>query len=126
MENSPLRFLKDNDVIQKLNDEVDKSKKKFTLIYHINLYENRLSNINYNSKDIIDDLIWRINKLTTREDDSIYSYHNPIKKNIHVQGYVNMLEDFLLETMSLIRLPCGTISNGAQCMCDICLGIDDY
>ena len=37
----------------------------------------------------------------------------PIKKNIHVQGYVNMLEDFLLET---IFFSCGTISNGAQCI----------
>ena len=32
----------------------------------------------------------------------------------------------MLENMNLIRLPCGIISDGAQCMCEICMNFDDY
>ena len=33
-------------------------------------------------------------------------------------------QEYLIETeyeRNNIRLPCGTISNGAQCLCDICI-----
>lgn len=119
MENSPLRFL-DNDVSKILNREVKLKIEEKNRIFHIELYNNRLNiNINLENKDVIDDLFWRIRR---------YSYSEIYNDNelINIKNYVYTLEDFMLENMNLIRLPCGIISDGAQCMCDICLNLDDY
>ena len=118
MENSPLIFL-DNDVSKMLNREVQLKIEEKNKGFHIKLYNNRSNNINLENKDIIDDLFWRIKK---------YSYSEIYNDSeiINVKNYVYVLEDFILENMSLIRLPCGIISDGAQCMCDICLNLDDY
>ena len=119
MENSPLKFL-DNDVSQMLNKEVKLKKEEQNRLFHIELYNNRLNiNINLEDKDVIDDLFWRIRR---------YSYSEIYNDNelINVKNYVYTLEDFMLENMNLIRLPCGIISDGAQCMCDVCLDFDDY
>jgi hypothetical protein len=115
MENSPLKFL-DNDVSQMLNKEVKLKKEKQNRLFHIELYNNRSNNnINLENKDVIDDLFWRIRKYSYSDDEII-----------NVKNYVFSLEDFMLENMNLIRLPCGIISDGAQCMCDVCLDFDDY
>ena len=39
MENSPLRFLKDNDVITMINEEVPKSRERLSREFHSNLYK---------------------------------------------------------------------------------------
>lgn len=115
MENSPLKFL-DNDVCQMLNKEVKLKKEEQNRLFHIELYNNRSNNnINLENKDVIDDLFWRIRKYSYSDDEII-----------NVKNYVFSLEDFMLENMNLIRLPCGIISDGAQCMCDVCLDFDDY
>ena len=118
MEDSPLKFL-DYDVSQMLNKEVKLKKEEQNRTFHIELYSNRYNNINLENKDVIDDLFWRIKK---------YSYSEIYNDNelINVKNYVYTLEDFMLENMNLIRLPCGIISDGAQCMCDICMNLDDY
>lgn len=115
MENSPLKFL-DNDVSQILNKEVKLKKENINRLFHIELYKNRLNiNINLENKNIIDDLFWRIRKYSYSDDEIL-----------NVKNYVFTLEDFMLENINLIRLPCGIVSNGAQCMCDVCLDFDDY
>lgn len=45
MENSPLRFLKDNDIITIINEEVPKSRKKMDIKYHMNRYNNKEYNL---------------------------------------------------------------------------------
>ena len=115
MENSPLKFL-DNDVSQILNKEVKLKKENINRLFHIELYKNRHNkNINLENKNIIDDLFWRIRKYSYSDDEIL-----------NVKNYVFTLEDFMLENINLIRLPCGIVSNGAQCMCDVCLDFDDY
>ena len=116
MENSPLRFLKDNDVIRMINEEVRLKKEGINRSFYIELYKNRHNkNINLENKNIIDDLFWRIRKYSYSDDEIL-----------NVKNYVFTLEDFMLENINLIRLPCGIVSNGAQCMCDVCLDFDDY
>ena len=42
MEKSPLRFLKDFDIITILNEEVPKSRERLSREFHSNLYKNKL------------------------------------------------------------------------------------
>ena len=50
MEKSPLRFLKDYDVITMINEEVPKSKNKLARIFHMGRYKDRLEKGVINSK----------------------------------------------------------------------------
>ena len=130
MENSPLRVLKDNDVIIMINEEVPKSRERLSREFHCNLYKNKLNNnLNYFFKVHIDNTFW---KMTQKRDlihnvsfiQPSYPFYNCLETNkLDVNHAINIYEDYNEGEV----LPCGTVSNGAQCMCDICFGvIDDY
>ena len=129
MENSPLRFLKDNDVIIMINEEVPKSRERLSREFYSNLYNDKLNNnLNYFLKVHIDNTFW---KMTQKRDlsenvsfmQSIYPFYNcPETNKLDVNHAVNIYEDYSEGEV----LPCGIVSNGAQCMCDICLNLDDY
>tara|TARA_B100000035_G_C20956954_1_gene534645 strand:+ start:27 stop:428 length:402 start_codon:yes stop_codon:yes gene_type:complete len=130
MENSPLRFLKDFDIITMINKEVVNSKRKLAMIFHTNAYKDRIhNNYNFFEKILIDDTFWRINlERITNKDVAIippeFPFINNRNKTINVKHAIRVFQKHLLEVEDEsynIRLPCGTISNGAQCLCDICI-----
>lgn len=130
MENSPLRFLKDFDVITMINKEVINSKRKLAEIFHKNLYKDRIhNNYNFFEKILIDDTFWRINRERIANKDVAiippeFPFINNRDKTINVKHAIRVFQKQLLEVEDEsynIRLPCGTISNGAQCLCDICI-----
>lgn len=130
MEHSPLRYLKDFDIIMIINEEVPKSKRKFARIFHQNLYKDKLNN-NYNffDKILIDDTFFWINR--QRIKNAIvkmippeFPFINNKDKSINVKHAIQLYQKYLLdveEESHNLRLPCGIISNGAQCLCDICI-----
>ena len=130
MERTPLRFLKDFDIITMINEEVPKSKRKFTRIFHENLYKDRLNN-NYNffEKILIDDTFWKINRQRIENIDVSmippeYPFINNSDKSINVKHAIQVYQKYLYENEEEshnIHLPCGIISNGAQCLCDVCI-----
>ena len=133
MEKSPLRFLKDYDVITMINEEVPKSKNKLARIFHMGRYKDRLDN-NYNffDKILIDDTFWKINRQRVKQAHisivpNLCSKGNFVRNEnntINVKHAIELYQEYLIETeyeRNNIRLPCGTISNGAQCLCDICI-----
>ena len=129
MENSPLRFLKDNDVIIMINEEVPKSRERLSREFHINMYNDKLNNnLNYFFKIHIDNTFWKMTQKRILSDNvsfmrSIYPFYNcPETNKLDVNHAINIYEDYSEGEV----LPCGIVSNGAQCMCDICLGLDDY
>ena len=130
MENSPLRFLKDNDVIIMINEEVPKSRERFALVFHLNLYNNKLNNnLNYFLKVHIDNTFWKINEKRVLSmnvsfiQPSYPFYTCPITKKLDVNHAIKVYEGYNDGEV----LPCGIVSNGAQCMCDVCCNmIDDY
>ena len=130
MENSPLRFLKDFDVITMINNEVINSKRKLAMIFHTNAYKDRIhNNYNFFEKILIDDTFWRINRERIKNKDVAiippeFPFINNRNKTINVKHAIRVFQKHLLEVEDEsynIRLPCGTISNGAQCLCDICI-----
>ena len=63
METSPLRFLKDYDLITILNEEVPKSRERFAREFHLNLHKDKLNNnYNYFYKVHIDNTFWKMTK----------------------------------------------------------------
>ena len=130
MEKSPLRFLKDYDIITMINNEVIISKRKLAKIFHTNSYKDRINN-NYNffEKIFIDDTFWKINRerIKNRHVAIIpaeFPFINNSDNSINVQHAIRVFQKYLLEIEDEsynIRLPCGIISNGAQCLCDICI-----
>ena len=130
MENSPLRFLKDNDVIIMINEEVPKSKERLSREFHSYLYKNKLNNnLNYFFKVHIDNTFWKMTQKRDLIDNvsfiqpSYPFYCCPDTNKLDVNHAVNICEDYSEGEV----LPCGIVSNGAQCMCDICFGVlDDY
>ena len=130
MENSPLRFLKDYDIITIINNEVINSKRKLARIFHTNAYKDRIhNNYNFFEKILIDDTFWRINRerIKNRHVAIIppeFPFINNSNYSINVKHAIRIFQEYLLEVEDEsynIRLPCGTISNGAQCLCDICI-----
>ena len=72
MENSPLRFLKDNDVIIMINEEVPKSRERLSREFYSNLYKNKLNNnLNYFFKVHIDNTFWKM----TQKRNLVIMYH---------------------------------------------------
>ena len=67
---------------------------------------------------------YRNNSLKCIITEAINRLNSPTKINIiQIEDKIDEIEK---EEMGWIKLPCGTWSNGAQCMCDICFGyIDD-
>jgi hypothetical protein len=122
METSSLRFLKDYDIITILNEEVPKSREKFAIEFHSNLYNNKLNNNdNYFFKIHIDNTFWKINEkrvlsMNVSFIQPCYPFYTcPITKKLYVNHAIKVYEGYKNEV-----LPCGTLSTGAQCMCDIC------
>ena len=130
MEKSPLRFLKDFDIITILNEEVPKSREKFAREFHSNLYRDKLNNNhNYFSKIHIDDTFWKMTMKRMLSENvsfmsSVYPFYNcPDTNTLDVNHAIQTYEEYNDGDL----LPCGTLSTGAQCMCNICYGmIDDY
>ncbi len=130
METSSLRFLKDFDLITTLNKEVPKSRAKFAREFHINMYKDKLhKNHNYFSKIHLDDTFWKINEkrvisMNVSFMQPSYPFYNcPITKQLDVDHAIRIYEEYNEGDV----LPCGILSTGAQCMCDICYGMtDDY
>ena len=130
MENSPLRFLKDNDVITMINEEVPKSRERLSREFHLNMYNNKLNNnLNYFLKVHIDNTFWKMTQKRNLSENvsfmrSIYPFYNcPITKQLDVEHAIRIYEEYNEGDV----LPCGILSTGAQCMCDICCNmIDDY
>ena len=130
MENSPLRFLKDNDVIIIINDEVPKSIQRLSREFHLNLYNDKLNNnLNYFLKVHIDNTFWKINEKRVLSmnvsfiQPSYPFYTCPITKKLDVNHAIKVYEGYYEGDL----LPCGILSTGAQCMCDVCCNmIDDY
>ena len=133
MEKSPLRYLKDYDLITILNEEVPKSKYKLAKTFHMGRYKDRLyNNYNFFEKNLIDDTFWRINRQRVKQYNismipnlglSGNFVHNE-NNTINVKHAIALYQEYLVESeyeSNNIRLPCGTISNGAQCLCDICI-----
>ena len=123
MENSSLRFLKDYDVIEILNKEVPKSREKFAREFHLNLYNDYLNNNdNYYNKIYIDNTLSKMTQTRILNEkvssvESIYPFYQcPIAKTLKVSHAIETYEEYLDGDVLL----CGTISNGAQCMCDVC------
>ena len=123
MENSSLRFLKDYDVIEILNKEVPKSREKFAREFHLNLYNDYLNNNdNYYNKIYIDNTLSKMTQTRILNEkvslvESIYPFYQcPITKTLKVSHAIETYEEYLDGDVLL----CGTISNGAQCMCDVC------
>lgn len=130
MENSPLRFLKDNDVIIMINEEVPKSRERLSREFHSYLYNDKLNNnLNYFFKVHIDNTFWKINEKRIQSMNVSFIQHSypfytcPITKKLDVNHAIKVYEGYNEGEV----LPCGTVSNGAQCMCDVCCNmIDDY
>ena len=76
MEKSPLRFLKDYDIITILNELVPKSRMKYNINYHNNLYNNRNKYDNYMNKLIINSVF--LNIMKKRELCRNLSFISPI------------------------------------------------
>ena len=111
MENSPLRFLKDNDIITFINKEVHKSRTKFARKFHINMYKDRLyKNYNYYLKIHLDDRFWKINEKRVLSmnvsfiQPSYPFYTCPITKKLDVNHAIKVYEGYENEV-----LPCGTV-----------------
>ena len=130
MEHSPLCYLKDFDVITMINEEIPKSKQKLARIFHENLYKDKLNNNNnFFDKILIDDTFWKINRQRVENIDVSmippeFPFINNADNSINVKHAIQVYQKYLLdveEESHNIRLPCGIISNGAQCMCDICI-----
>ena len=122
METSPLIYLRDFDLITILNKEVSKSRAEFAREFHSNLYKDKLyRNRNYYLKIHLDDTFWKINEKRVLSmnvsfiQPSYPFYTCPITKKLDVNHAIKVYEGYKNEV-----LPCGTMSTGAQCMCDIC------
>ena len=120
MEYSPLRYL-DSDVANLLNKSVKDSIEEKSRQFHIELYKS----IHYYTepypvyRKYRADIIYSI--YVTYEESELF-----LCDKISVKNIVNEFEEKLMLDDNCFRLPCGDISNGAQCMCDICLNLDDY
>ena len=121
MENSSLIFLKDNDIITIINEEVPKSRTKFAREFHINMYKDKLhKNYNYFLKIHLDDRFWKINEKRIQSMNVSFIQHSypfytcPITK-LDVNHAIKVYEEYENGV-----LPSGTVSTGAQCICDIC------
>ena len=123
METSPLRFLKDFDLITILNKEVSKSRERIARQFHLNLYKDKLDNNgNYFFKVHIDNTFWKITqKRILNEHVSflppVYPFYNcPISNQLVVEHAIRIYEEYNEGDL----LPCGILSTGAQCICDVC------
>ena len=104
MERSPLRYLKDFDIITMINEEVPKSKRKFARIFHENLYKDKLNN-NYNffEKILIDDIFFWINIQRIRNVRIAiippeYPFINNSDKSINVKHAIRLFHKYLIES----------------------------
>ena len=126
MEDSPLMFL-DYDVVQMINIQVKKLIREKSKLFHINLYNERfnLNNLNkYELYDVFNMMTTKREQLTNvRYNFPFYSYN--ILKTLNVKHAIKVYENYLVEIEKEkdlgTELPCGIISYGAQCLCDICL-----
>tara|TARA_B100001027_G_scaffold206077_1_gene169368 strand:+ start:427 stop:741 length:315 start_codon:yes stop_codon:yes gene_type:complete len=100
MENSPLRFLKDNDIITIINEEVPKSRKKMDIKYHMNRYNNKEYNL---SKKYFEEMnkvfkymtIIRNNNIRVSFIQPIFPFHCNVQTNIlNVKYSIKRYEDF--------------------------------
>tara|TARA_A100001015_G_C14653329_1_gene580090 strand:+ start:129 stop:464 length:336 start_codon:yes stop_codon:yes gene_type:complete len=103
MEKSPLRFLKDYDIITMINNEVISSKRKLTRIFHINTYKDRIhNNNNLFKKILIDDTFWRINKERIKNKHVViippeFPFINNSDNSINVKHAIRIFQKYLLE-----------------------------
>ena len=98
MNNSPLRFLKDYDIITILNELVPKSRIKYNINYHNNLYNNRNKYDNYMNKLIINSVF--LNIMKKRELCRNVSFISPIYPFYNNGGFkvdhsINIYEGYL-------------------------------
>jgi len=152
METSPLRFL-DTDVAYLLNKAVRKAISEESRRFYMDLWQQQQAQplyepvimyndyepvIMYNDYDppvhnpkqnIVDQ--YECSIITPKSVNGIYTWSFDYIKNLLTDmesnnGVVKTISDkYHLSLKTLyITLPCGNISNGAQCMCDICSGFD--
>jgi len=128
MEDSPLMFL-DYDVVQMINIQVKKLIREKSKLFHINLYNDsynfiNLNNINkYELYEVFNMMTTKRERLTNvRYNFPFYSYN--ILKTLNVKHAIKVYENYLVEIEKEkdlgYELPCGIISYGGQCLCDIC------
>jgi len=140
METSPLRFL-DTDVAYLLNKAVRKAISEKSRRFHIELwrtlkplykpvlmYNDYDPSVHNPKQNIVNQYECSIIN-THSVNDGIYTWSFDYIKNLLKDmecnnGIVKTISDkYQLSQKTLyITLPCGNISNGAQCMCDICAG----
>ena len=108
MENSPLRFIEDFDIISILNELVPKSKEKFSREFHTKLYNDKLNNnINFFSKIHIDDIFWKITQKRLLNNNvsfmrPIYPFYScPITKELDVKHAINIYEEYIEDTQCI-------------------------
>ena len=139
METSPLRFL-DTDVAYLLNKAVRKAISEKSRRFHIELwrtlkplyepvimYNDYDPSVHTPKQNIVDQ--YECSIITPKSVNGIYTWSFDYIKNLLTDIESN---DRIVKTISdkyqlsqktlYITLPCGNISNGAQCMCDICAG----
>jgi len=139
METSPLRFL-DTDVANLLNKAVKKAISEKSRRFHIELwrtlkplyepvimYNDYYPSVHTPKQNIVDQ--YECSIITPKSVNGIYTWSFDYIKNLLTDIESN---DRIVKTISdkyqlsqktlYITLPCGNISNGAQCMCDICAG----
>lgn len=139
METSPLRFL-DTDVANLLNKAVKKAISEKSRRFHIELwrtlkplyepvimYNDYDPSVHTPKQNIVDQ--YECSIITPKSVNGIYTWSFDYIKNLLTDIESN---DRIVKTISAkyqlsqktlyITLPCGNISNGAQCMCDICAG----
>ena len=107
----------DEDVKGLIGDYVVKSVKKLKLkeLKETRRYHIECNNLSFNH---------RVNSLKCIITEAINRLNVPQK--ITILQIEDKIDEIEKEELGWIKLPCGTWSNGAQCMCDICFGfIDD-
>jgi len=139
METSSLRFL-DTDVAYLLNEAVRKAISEKSRRFHMDLcrtlkplYKPVLMYNDYDppvhnpKQNIVDQ--YECSIIIPKCVNGIYTWSFDYIKNLLTDmecnnGIVKTISDkYELSIQTLyITLPCGNISNGAQCMCDICAG----
>ena len=106
----------DEDVKELIGEYVVKAVKKLKLK---ELKETRRYHIECNSLS----LNYSVNSLKCIITEAINRLNIPQK--ITILQIEDKIDEIEKEEIGWIKLPCGTWSNGAQCMCDICFGFMD-
>lgn len=110
LENSPLKYLKDNDVILLLLEYVENTH-KYTKIYHINLHKRlHLSNLNLKKKCEIDKTFGWIyqahlnNKMVSLIPSAYPFYRNPKTNTLNIK-HATKIYEIILDMVKNKHLP---------------------